>query len=443
MPGKATAADDPIMTAASDLPRLLRGLHPDGHPLSLADHFNNHGPVPPARDGRGPNPAFIDQVAAAGLRGRGGANFPAARKLATVASSHKVPVVVANGAEGEPLSDKDRLLLTQQPHLVLDGAALAAQAVGADQVILATKPSCIAAVTQALSERSHRHLDPVPTEVVVIPERFIAGEESALVNFLNGGPGLPTFVPPRPYERGVRGRPTLIQNVETLAHLALIARHGPEWFRAVGTPSEPGSTLVSLSGAVARAGVYEIVRGTSLDSLISQAGGVTVPLQAVLMGGYAGSWMAVEHAWGSPLCDEKLVDHGGVLAAGVIHAFPADGCGILETARILAYLAAETAGQCGPCVNGLAAIAASAHDLAIGAARRDVVEQLAAWAWQVTGRGACHHPDGATRLLDSALRTFGPDIDAHRRGRPCQAAVSLVRSRRRQGSRIPARTAQR
>jgi NADH:ubiquinone oxidoreductase subunit F (NADH-binding) len=417
------------VTGTQGLPRLLKGLHGDGRPVPLAAHTATHGrlraPLGPIPSSRGRNvidQGLIDLVERSGLRGRGGANFPTARKLSSVAHARGRPVVVANGTEGEPESRKDRVLLTRTPHLVLDGAALAAQAVGAHEVIVATDATTAKVVSTAIAERTAAGVDTIPPVVTAIPERFIAGEETALVSYLNGGAGLPTFVPPRPYERGVRGEPTLIQNVETLAHLALIARYGHAWFREAGAANEPGSTLITLHGAVRHPGVYEIARGQRLRDVIARAGDLTRPVQAFLIGGYAGAWLYANDIWESGLSDRSLAAHGGTLAAGVVYAFPAEECGLVKTAAILAYLAGESAGQCGPCVHGLAAIASAASDLARGTARRDVVQRLENWAWQVTGRGACHHPDGATRLLLSALRTFAEDVAAHRDHAPCLPA---------------------
>jgi NADH:ubiquinone oxidoreductase subunit F (NADH-binding) len=404
-----------------DLPRLLRGLHRDGRPVSLAEHLTLHGPLPGPPRHRGPDHGLIDLVGRAGLCGRGGAGFPTARKLASVAAGRR-PIVVANGAEGEPLSAKDRALLTQTPHLVLDGAALAARAVGATEVIVATGTKSARSVTAAVAERAARHLDQIHATVVIVPDRFVAGEETALVSFLGEGPGLPTLTPPRPFERGVRGRPTLVQNVESLAHLALIARHGAEWFRAIGPPGEPGSTLLTVQGAVRHPGVYEVARGSRLSEVLAAAGGPATALQAFLIGGYAGAWLPARAVWDVPLCDGALRSQGGILGAGIVLAFPAEACGITETARIAAYLAKESAGQCGPCVHGLSAISAALADLARGRAPNDVVERLQDWAWQVTGRGACHHPDGAARMATSALAAFAADVATHGRHNPCAGA---------------------
>ena len=201
--------------------------------------------------------------------------------MRSVAAGPGRKAVVANGAEGEPASRKDRLLLTRLPHLVLDGITLAAQAVGADEAYLCvhgTEGGLLDRLDHAVAERQAAGLDPVPIQVTGIPGRYVSSEQSSIVQYLNGGPAKPTFSPPRPHERGVNGKPTLVHNVETLAHLALIARRGDRWFRGAGLPSAPGSMLVTVSGAVARPGVYEIEMGTTAGEVIMLAGGPAEPL---------------------------------------------------------------------------------------------------------------------------------------------------------------------
>jgi NADH:ubiquinone oxidoreductase subunit F (NADH-binding) len=214
------------------LPRLLVGI--GERPIAqLENHVAVYGPLPELRRWRPQE--LVALVEAAGLRGHGGASFPTARKMQAVASRRGPAVVVANGAEGEPASKKDRVLLRERPHLVLDGAAVATRAVRARKAIIALPGSddrSVQSLHAALRERRQARLRDDPQfELFGIDPRYLAGQESALVNALNGGPGVPTFTPPRPFERGIGRRPTLVQNVETLAHLALIARHGADWFR--------------------------------------------------------------------------------------------------------------------------------------------------------------------------------------------------------------------
>ena len=263
-------------------------------------------------------------------------------------------------------------------------------------------------------------IDPVPVQVVGLPVRYTASEQSAIVQFLSGGPAQPTFAPPRPHERGVGGRPTLVNNVETLAHLALIARFGDRWFREVGAASAPGSMLVTVSGAIGRPGVYEIPLGTTVGQVIRLAGGPVERPQAVLVGGYFGAWLPAETAWPVAMTHAALRAAGGALGAGIVIVLPQSSCGLAETARVVRYLAEESAGQCGPCVFGLPALADAMIDLAFHGGRGRAAEQVAALIPLIEGRGACRHPDGATQLVASALAAFGPDAAWHDRAGPCR-----------------------
>jgi NADH:ubiquinone oxidoreductase subunit F (NADH-binding) len=408
------------IVAPPGLPRLLGGVRGDSRPVDLAAHVLRHG-RPPAVRGRQSRSALIGAVAASGLRGRGGAGFPVARKLEAVAAQRGRPIVVANGAEGEPPSSKDRTLLAYVPHLVLDGAAVAAAALGADEVIVAVGSRSHDVVARAIAERRHYRADQAGFSLVPVPDTFVAGEETALVNLIDNGRAVPTFTPPRPFEAGVRGAPTLVQNVETLANLALIARFGPAWFRTLGTAEEPGSALVSLSGAVARPGVYEIALGMPLSELVAQAGGFTERVDAVLTGGYFGAWLPATAALAAPLSDAGLAPLGGALGARTLVALPAASCGLLETARVARYLAAESAGQCGPCVHGLAAVATDLVRIARGDDGAEALRRLERRLLQLEGRGACRHPDGAVRLIASALRVFRAEVELHAAHGRCSA----------------------
>jgi NADH:ubiquinone oxidoreductase subunit F (NADH-binding) len=399
------------------LPRLLA--EAGASSVSLAEHRRRAGPLPGV--GRRPRIDLIGAVGRAGLRGKGGGGFPTARKMEAVAAGSGRPVVVVNGSEGEPASAKDKLLLTRAPHLVLDGALVAAAAVGAREVIVCVDrhaSNALDSVRRALSERLAYEPTPVPVRLVGVPTHYVSGEETALVRWLNGGEAKPT-TPPRPYERGVGGRPTLVDNVETVAHLAQLARWGPDWFRSVGTRAEPGSTLLTVSGAVARAGVYEIPIGASLVRVLERAGAARDEVSAVLVGGYFGTWLTAEEAVDARLSCEDLARYGGGLGAGAVVALPYDACGVVESARVVSWLAASTAGQCGACVNGLASLADTAGAVARGRAPRDAALQLMRWAEQIEGRGACRLPDGAARFLRSSMKTFRHEVDRHLRGAEC------------------------
>jgi NADH:ubiquinone oxidoreductase subunit F (NADH-binding) len=402
------------------LPRVLAGLG-ERSMVALEQHLDVHGPAPDL--GRWPPEEIIKLVESAGLRGHGGASFPVARKLRAVASRRGRAVVVANGSEGEPASKKDRALLRELPHLVLDGAAVAARAVGARNTIVvvsAEDERSVRSLETALRDRSGAGLDRDPSfELFELEPGYVSGQETALVSALNGGLAKPTFAPPMPFERGVGGRPTLVQNVETLTHLALIARRGAGWFRELGTARDPGSALVTVSGAVTAPGVYEIEHGMPLTELLDVTG-LTERLAGVLVGGYFGTWLAPDAVPELRLSGEHLSARGAALGAGVIVVLGAEACPVAETARVAHWFAAESAGQCGPCVNGLGAIADTVHQLATGSASRTGWSDLERWTRDMHRRGACQHPDGAVRFVTSALRVFEPELRDHARRGPCE-----------------------
>ncbi len=405
---------------AAGLPRLLPTT-----PEDLRGHLARYGPTPY----RGRAGALIADIEASGLTGRGGAAFPVYRKLAVVAQARGRKVVVANGSESEPASRKDELLLRLAPNLVLDGLQLAAEAVGATEVHLYLHYGPTPEILRALAERASRGLDGIGVTITKAPPRCLAGPETALGNRLGGGPALPTFQPPRVSERGLGGAPTLVQNVETLAHLALIARYGPRWFRAVGTDAEPGSMLTTVyqpdgegaggsspHGRPGQTRVVETELGAPLQSLLSSG----AETQAWLVGGYHGTWLPLPQAAGLTLDNATLRKYGAAVGAGVLVALPADRCGLTEAARVTGYLAAESAGQCGPCLNGLPRIAAGLAELAGPGHRKQTRADVERWAGLVTGRGACNHPDGTVRFVRSALTVFAPEISLHARGQ-CSA----------------------
>jgi NADH:ubiquinone oxidoreductase subunit F (NADH-binding) len=388
--------------------RLLQGVRPD-RPLSLDEHLAVHGPLPREQD-------LVGAVADSGLTGRGGAAFPLATKMRTVASARGRGVVVVNAAESEPASQKDRWLTARAPHLVLDGAEAAARAVGATEVVLWLHRGAHDsehALAAALEERRAARLGSRRTRIVQGPDRYVAGEESAIVHHLSGGPALPTMSRHRTAERGVRGRPTLLANAETFAHVALVGRHGPRWFRSAGTATEPGTMLVTVRGAVRRPGVVEVDTGAPFDTVLDAVGGPGEPVSAFLVGGYGGTWLDAAVARGVTLSRASLLPLGVDLGVGLVLVFPAARCPLAETERLLGWLAAESAGQCGPCVNGLPAVAGRFSDAVSGRGGPAALAQLERWAGLVSGRGACHHPDGTARLALSAVRVFGAHLAEH------------------------------
>ena len=405
-------------------PRLFAGPPAAAGPESHHDHLARLGPLPI----RSAAPPVIPVLEASGLLGRGGAGFPVGRKWRSVAGqTGGRPIVLVNGAEGEPLSAKDRTLLRLRPHLVLDGALLAADAVGADRIALyigSNHRDAHASIRQAVTERRDRR---VAIDLLAAPDTYLAGEESAAVHFVNEADARPTVTPPRPYERGIAGRPTLVQNVESLAYAALIGRFGDSWFRELGRDATPGSALVTISGA-ARDGVREIEMGTTIGELAGDAGAGSSPhdRQAVLLGGYFGGWLSTERGWDVPLDPIALRASGSAFGAGVVAFLGNDRCGVRATSRIMDYMAGQSAAQCGPCVFGLRAIADATARLATGRPERDDLARIERWSQQLAGRGACRHPDGAVGQLLSSLRVFGAEWEVHQRRRPCTRERSAV-----------------
>jgi NADH:ubiquinone oxidoreductase subunit F (NADH-binding) len=336
---------------------------------------------------------------AAGLAGRGGAGFPLFRKLEAVASSadpHRV--AVANGEEGEPGSVKDRVLLRTRPHLVLDGLRLAALAVDASELhVYLSDPIAAEAVRAALAEAASA-LPPISVDVV--PPGYVAGEESALVRFLDGGPALPTAKPPRAYEQGVGGHPTVVSNVETLAHLALAVAHG-------GDPDEPGRVLVTVSGDGVAPTLADASQASTLRSLIGD-----VPAVGVLCGGLFGGLRRAD-VLDVPLEHGAMRAAGTSLGCGAFYVLGPDGCPVEIVADAVSYLARESSHQCGVCLKGTGSMADTLRRLSRGEAGGADLEPLTRWSVGLRGRGNCALLDAACELVGSLFSHWDEAVAAH------------------------------
>ncbi|MGP0029705.1 MAG: NADH-ubiquinone oxidoreductase-F iron-sulfur binding region domain-containing protein [Acidimicrobiales bacterium] len=392
-----------------------------GHPTDLAGYRQALGPLPiPDVPDHAWQQGLVSALEASGLAGRGGAAFPSAVKLDAARADRAGGVIVVNGMEGEPASDKDKVLLTNVPHLVLDGAQLLGAVAGCSRIAVcvpAGRDAVAAAVTHAMAERAAGGYARTPEALVRPPDRFVAGEESALVQWMEDGRSLPSFRPDKAVRLRVGRHAALVHNAETLAHVALIARCGVPAFRAHGLPEEPGTSLVTISGAVACPGVVEVERGTPLRDIVARATPIR-DLAAMLVGGYGGTWVGPHH-FGTPYASLSLRTIGAAAGVGLIVALGAPACGIAETARVAHYAAGQSSGQCGPCVFGLPALADDLSRLSRGRADPEVMRRLERRLGQVHGRGACRHPDGAVALVRSALDVFAADVATHRRGEPC------------------------
>ncbi|MEI2732081.1 MAG: NADH-ubiquinone oxidoreductase-F iron-sulfur binding region domain-containing protein [Dermatophilaceae bacterium] len=402
------APDDLLV---GDGPLLLAGLH--GGP-SLEAHRATVGPLPEVTLDR-----LLETTGQVALRGRGGAGFPFATKL-RVAAARRRPVVVVNAAEGEPASAKDAALAVVAPHRVLDGAALTARALGAREVhvvVPTDRPGAWVALETAAQERVEVG-EPLRWRIHPADTAFVAGQARAVVELLDGRANLPVTAWVPEAVSGHRGRPTLLSNAETWAHVAALIRLGVERYAAYGTPEEPGTTLLTLSADHGRPRVLEVAFGTPWTSVLT-SGQLDGP---VLVGGYHGTWAAPGALRERAVSRVDLADHGLALGAGVVLPMPAGGCPVRRTAAIVDYLADESAGRCGPCRNGLPALAAEMGALA----RADTSvshQRVRDLADLVSGRGACAHPDGTARLVRTLLTACEDEVAAHLGG-VCRAGAS-------------------
>ncbi|KFF60970.1 hypothetical protein JF66_01075 [Cryobacterium sp. MLB-32] len=386
-----------------------------------ASHLATFGSRPSAPGAARSGAALLDELRASGLEGRGGAAFPAWRKMAAIPGAERFRlrsiVVVGNAAEGEPLSSKDAVLLRIAPHLVIDGLLTVAAAVGATRIFLYGPTASLIHAQRAVTERT----DAGAIELRAAADTFVAGEASAVINALGGGEAVPQDRTVRLTSAGLGNGPTLLHNVETLAHIALVARFGAPWFRAVGTPDDPGTRLVTVNRDVSFRGtapssrVLEVAGGTPLEHVLAFAGLATASLSAVLVGGFHGTWVPAV-AFATPLSRAGLAPYGGSPGAGILMGLETGHCPITVAGRIASYLADQTAGQCGPCVNGLPAMASLLTRLASGERSDALPAEIARLAAVVTGRGSCHHPDGTARFVLSTLDLFASDVAAHLSG---------------------------
>ncbi len=361
---------------------------------------------------------LLGEVESSGLVGRGGAAFPLAVKLRAVRENGRIAggtVVVANGEEGEPASIKDRWLLRNRPHLVLDGLRLAAAIVGAHRVyVYVSDPESAHAVETALGELGPDALGGVDVRLSTVQPGYVAGEETAAVRAINGGPAKPTDKPPRPFESGVDERPTLVSNVETLANLPFLQCHGSAEFRAQGTSLSPGTFLATITGAGRPAVLYELPHGLPFAELLALHGVSAGQVRGALLGGYFAGLLN-RSVLETTLDHETMRRLGSGLGCGAISVLT-DDCPVAVAASVLAYFDRENAGQCGSCFNGTAAMAAAAGALRDGVATAEDVERLRRWSVLLRGRGACATLDAATNVAASLLVQFPDEVGAHLEG---------------------------
>jgi hypothetical protein len=301
--------------------------------------------------------------------------------------------------------------------LVFDGASLLAEALGTKSVTLAIASDDGRSATFAETALASRN-DSIEISIVRPPGRYVAGEESALVNWIDRGVSLPTFRASKPSFVTIGRQAALVHNLETLAHIGLIARFGAEWFREVGAEHCPGTALVTVSGAVAKPSTVEWITGGTLGSLLDSLGGSPSNFQGALLGGYGGTFVGAD-GLGLPLDEWSLRSVGATLGPGIVIVLPVDACPLMEASRIVTWMARESAGQCGPCVYGLPTLATELHDFVTNRRSKTSLQRIENRLREIEGRGACRHPDGVVRLVRSALTAFSDHVASHVSRGPC------------------------
>lgn len=380
-------------------------------PHSYADHINLGG-YRNAATANGWDTSALDALTSAPgldkLRGRGGAAFPTASKLRAVAAASSaagVPAkVIANGAEGEPLSYKDRYLMRFRPHLVLDGLILSARAVGADiAYAYAADPISRQIMSGALHQLRAKHDIGVDVRVVASQDTYVAGEESAAVRSVNTGVARPTDKPPRPFQIGIDGSPTLVLNVETLAWLA----HA----NACEAPGQSPGFLATVSGPGVEPRLYELPDALPLGDLVREITGERTSRYNILMGGFFGGILP---GWPSlPLSFEAILRQGSSRGCGALYLMPPDTCPIRVAADVAAFYADSNARQCRSCMSSTDTVAAVLASLGRPQPGKQIDQKLARWSTQLRARGACAIPDGVALLLRSILRYYPHDFSRH------------------------------
>jgi len=389
---------DPVVSQG---PALLSGI---AQGPGLDTHRERLGPAPtPSAD------ALVEMAREVDLRGRGGAGFPFAIKLA--AAARRRAVVVVNASEGEPASRKDAALMSCSPHVVLDGAAAVAHALGTREVYVVVPselPAIRIGVEKALRDRAEAG-ERLKVKLHDAAPRFVAGQAQAVLQLLAGRENLPVTAWMPEAVSGHRGRPTLLSNAETFAQLGHLARVGPSAYSAYGTPEEPGTTLLTLRGDGWDPEVREVAFGTLLSDVLTP----TEMARPLLLGGYHGTWLKPAELRGLAVSRKDIAAAGATLGAGVMLPLAEGWCPLVRTEALVDYLAGQSAGRCGPCLNGLPALAVALRDLVHRGGPLGRVQELCGL---VVKRGACAHPDGTARLVASLLTSFPEEVDSHSLG---------------------------
>ena len=323
--------------------------------------------------------AIIAEVKKSGLKGRGGAAFPAGVKWEAVAGEPAPRFLVCNADESEPGTFKDRVVMEGDPFAVIEAIAIAAFATGSERAYIYIRgeyPLATSRITGAIAAaQASGLLHGLEIEVFRGQGAYICGEETALFNSIEGFRGEPRQKPPFPAQAGLFGRPTVINNVETLINVSEILLGGGDAYARVGTPDSSGTRLFCLSGDLARPGTYEIEMGTTLGELIELAGGFLGEPRAILLGGAAGFFVGPEHL-SMPLTFEDARAKGVTLGSGVVMAFNADRDMRDIVRRVARFFRDESCGQCVPCRVGTVRIEEAVARASSGPLDRPLIADL-------------------------------------------------------------------
>ena len=377
----------------------------------------------------------VEMISAAGLRGRGGAGFPSGRKWALAQSQPPPKYVICNGDEGDPGAFMDRLVLESDPQRVIEGLAIAAYAIGAEEglfYIRAEYPQAVRHVRQAIDQAAARGF--LGARVMGSKVRlnfsvregagaFVCGEETALIAALEGGRGTPRLRPPYPVESGFRGRPTAINNVETLACVPWIVRHGAAAFAALGTESSKGTKVFALAGKVRRGGLIEVPMGMPIKEIIDDLGGGVAAgraLKAVQLGGPAGGCIPA-HLATTPVDYEALSRSGAIMGSGGLVVLDDRDCMVDISRFFLRFTCHESCGKCTFCRIGTRRMLEILDRLCAGQGRAEDLANLEELADRVSRNSLCGLGQAAPNPVLTALRYFDAEFEAHIRDQRCPA----------------------
>jgi NADH-quinone oxidoreductase subunit F len=406
-------------------------------PLNIDEYLARAGYQALAKCRELPPETVIEAVAKSGLRGRGGAGFPTGTKWKLArANADPVKYVICNGDEGDPGAFMDRLVLEGDPHRVLEGLAIAAHAVGATQgylYIRAEYPLAVRHTRAAIVQATERGLlGGLRLDVREGAGAFVCGEETALIQSLEGKRGMPKLRPPYPVDRGFRGKPTIINNVETLACVPWILRHGAEAFAAFGTGTSRGTKVFALAGKINRGGLIEVPMGITIREVVEEIGGGIKHgrrFKAVQLGGPSGGCIPARLA-DTPIDYDALAQTGAIMGSGGLVVLDERDCMVDMARFFLKFTQAESCGKCTFCRIGTKRMLEILERLCAGEGRRDDLEKLATLADYVSRGSLCGLGQTAPNPVLTTLRYFREEYQAHLEGRcPAGRCPALIRYR--------------